>query len=520
MILAKNLLKKTDYDEALKKGVKQFLFNEIDFLYEENQENQFYNCTKTRVQSTWTTWNENERVIENFKKKAPQCFSIHGVDLTLAIKKAMFWSNFKTGFLWYAYQNEFKNSQVYSIDPMHKAGRISTLLKYFKIKSNRHSAEKPMFSHAKTKRVVHIKNDFQVGLYQFFLKEIKDRSDYSVLVDSKVNKTVLDELGIRSITYLKSNTSRFKFPKVNFLQFNHEDWFVFNIILMHWDEICETLNTAYAILEHQPSVVLINEGENGIYGAVISEVMKNNKIMVFNSMNGIKSGQAQDAFINFDKWFIWDNQMKKLLMDKNHLNEEKLLVVGHLMEDMVKNYKYQNALNIDPKILNNKKVISLFSVRGRRFVKLETLEYLFDLIKQDTSFFLILRPHPSERKEDYVLPVEQPDNFLFVEYGKHQVKDTLHDQLCLSDLSIVFGSTVSLDSKWMGVPCITYEKRDESLVYCVDNEMIFHVRTLDELKIKMHELLKNKRNSKPDSVSNVSKKMIEILDKYAIQATI
>ncbi|MBL7838466.1 MAG: hypothetical protein JNM67_13180, partial [Bacteroidetes bacterium] len=135
-------------------------------------------------------------------------------------------------------------------------------------------------------------------------------------------------------------------------------------------------------------------------------------------------------------------------------------------------------------------------------------------------FFLILRPHPSERKEDYVLPVEQPDNFLFVEYGKHQVKDTLHDQLCLSDLSIVFGSTVSLDSKWMGVPCITYEKRDESLVYCVDNEMIFHVRTLDELKIKMHELLKNKRNSKPDSVSNVSKKMIEILDKYAIQATI
>ncbi len=520
MILARNLLRKVDYEEALKKGVKRFLFNEIDFLYEEENADEFYNCTQNRVQSTWMTWKENERVIENFKRKSPQLFNINGVDITLAIQKAMFWSNYKTGFLWYAYKEEYKDRRIYSIDPMHKASRVSTLLRYVKTRS-RSNQPKTVTSVEKTAlKVVHLKSDFQLGLYQNFLIDIKDRLDYLILVDSKVNKDILDSFNLKNCRYLDSSANTYRVPSVNFLNFTIEDWFAFNIILIHWDEICESLQTANSILKYNPSLLLINEGENGIYGAVLSEVMKTNGVEVFNSMNGIKSGESQDAFVNFDKWFIWDEQMKKLLMEKNHLSEEKLIVSGHLMEDMVRNYQYQNSLNIDLEQLKGKKVISLFSVRGRRFVKMQTLEYFFDLIRNDKSYFLLLRPHPSEKKEDYILPEEPLDNFLFIEYGKHEVKDTLHDQLYVSDLSIVFGSTVALDSKWMGVPCITYERRDDSLVYCVDNDLIFHVKTLEELTDKMKGLLNAKRNVRSSNVKTVSNKIIEILDQHAAQSTI
>jgi predicted glycosyltransferase len=105
------------------------------------------------------------------------------------------------------------------------------------------------------------------------------------------------------------------------------------------------------------------------------------------------------------------------------------------------------------------------------------------------------------------------DNYYFVEYSNNNLNDTLHDQLFLSDLSIVFGSTVALDSKWMNVPCITYERREESLVYCIDNDWIYHVKSLDELHSKMNELLAEKKVKSMDSSKSVSGNIIEELNK-------
>lgn len=516
MIYARNLLRKKDYDLARSKGVKKFLFNEIDFLYTENEQVEFYNCTQNRVKSTWMTWQENDRVVEKFKLKAPQLFAYDHTDLTLAIKKAMFWSNFKTGFLWYTYRNVFPDRPIYGMDSMHRASTISTLLKFARHKMSGNKPPKKFEQKPDAGlKVIHIKNDFQLGLYNILLSEIKDRDDYLVMVDNRVDKQLVQALNLRHFKYIEPLNGRFDMPFVNFYDFDKDDWYVFNIILIHWDEICETLNTAFAIKAENPDILLMNEGENGIYGAVLSEVMNANDTMVFNTMNGIKSGESQDTYINFDKWFIWDNQMKRLLMDWNGLDESKLIISGHLMEDMVRQHRYKNSLQVDLEKLKDKKVISLFSVRGRRFVKMETLQFLFDLINRDQNYFLIMRPHPAEKKEDYDIPELKHDNFLLVEYGKHELRDTLHDQLSLSNLSIVFGSTVALDSKWMGVPVISYERRDDSLVYCVDNEMIFHVRSIKELETRMYELMKFKHDKKHSEKPTVASIIIETLDRYA-----
>lgn len=511
MLLAKNLLSKRDYEDAKQKGIKKFLFNEIDFIPPLAADEQFVNCTKYRVESTWYTWKKNAAIIEKFKQKCPQLFDLNGFDLTLSIQKAMYWSNFKTGFLWYALEEEFANQSNPLIDQMHAVNPMSVRFRYYKTRISGGSKQEELLLKPSQhgNKVIHIKNNFQLGLYQNILNDIYGQSDYEIFVDYRVDKQMLSLFSYKKFKFLSNEYVRYKFPKVKLDGFNDGDWFVLNCILLHWNEINECYSIAKNLMSAHPKIVLLNEAENGIYGALISEVMRKNGVKVYNTMNGIKSGESQDAFINFDKWFVWDQQMKKLLMEKCCLPEEQLIVSGHLIEDVVRNYTYQNSLKIDPSALASKKVISLFSVRGKRYVKLETLTFLYDLLKNDDSYFLMIRPHPSEKPEDYVLPESALNNFYFVEYGNHNLNDTLHDQLSLSDISIVFGSTVSLDSKWMSVPCITYERRESSLVYCVDNDWIHHVKSIDELKEKMNELLIHKKEKKKDIGKSVSSFIIE-----------
>ena len=109
MLLATNLITEEIYRQAKSAGVYVFLYNEIEFIPPENENDEeiFFNCASQRVASTWFTWEENEKVIEDFKKRFPQLFNMLNADLTLALKKAMFWSNYKTGTLHYSVKEYF-----------------------------------------------------------------------------------------------------------------------------------------------------------------------------------------------------------------------------------------------------------------------------------------------------------------------------------------------------------------------------------------------------------------------------
>jgi hypothetical protein len=262
--------------------------------------------------------------------------------------------------------------------------------------------------------------------------------------------------------------------------------FILNQIVNNWDEVEKWTGVAEQMVFHGISKVLINEAENGLFGAVIGEVFQKNEVISYNTMNGMKSGQAQDSYINFDYWFVWDNKMKDILVRQNKLPENKLIVSGHLMEDEVVNY--QNKIPVDKLI--DKKVISFFSVRDKRQKKIDTLRYLFQLAEQNPQIHLLIRRHPSENEEDLMLENNTLDNVIFVEYNKINSKETLYDQLSISDLSICFGSTVALESKWFGVPCLSIEDRKKSLIYCIDNESIYLAKSIT---IESLDILINKK---------------------------
>jgi len=512
MLVAKNILTHDYYLKVRQKGVNIFLYNEIDFIppAKEITKEIFFNCSSHRVESTWYTWEVNDKLIQDFKIRFPNFFNIDGYDLTLAIQKAMYWSNIKTGFLWYSIKTYYPLTKVYYAEEMHpssKLGAISRYISAFRLRSNFKLGHTQSVD--SNKIAIHLRSNFQLGFYLELINKTKSDDNFKLFVDPDVDEIYLKELGLNTLNVVKTSGIDAQIPLINPLKMSKEDSFALNIILMYWHEFGEHIETAESMIHDGLKAILVNEGENGIYGAIVSEVFKKNDVKVYNTMNGVKSGEAQDSYVNFDYWFVWDQQMKQMLIDANKLPEQKLIVSGHLIEDLISNYQYHNSLNLDLKFLEDKKVISIYTAKGKRYAKLASMKFLFELLEEDKSLALIIRPHPAEKPEDFILPDKNLDRIHFASYNSINANSSLHDLLLMSDLAIVFGSTVALDAKWMGVPCISFEIREESLIYCADNDKIKHVSTIEDFKTLVKSSLTKKVKNIEENKASVSDFILE-----------
>lgn len=489
-LIARLKLDKETFLKYVKKGVRYFLYNEITFDTKEfeNQNIVFYNCSQDRVESTWFTWKENEKIISNYLERFPKAFTFEKYDFTLAVKKALYWSNQKSGFIEFARTTNFPSVSVKETTPLHNYNRskiiIKTLVSTFRNKfvaTKKKDTDK--ISNHNGCIGVFIKHVFQLQLYKHIVAETKNNNSFVFFViDTEVLKG-LESLGVEQnrIVLIKKHKSSViaTFLKTKkLLKLKNEDWYIWNQLLIQEQEFETWINLGLGIVETGVSMLLMNEGENGIMGAVLAEIMAKNNIQTYNTMNGMKSGQAQDYFINFDKWFVWDEQMKALLMKGNYLPKSKFIVSGHLMEDEAKLHTYQNSINLEEAIYKGKKVISFFSIKGNREEKLEAIAFFEQFLKDNMDVFLIIRPHPSEVTKASFGNLSNYKNCYIYNYTSKESKTTLYDQLLISNLSICFGSTVALESKWFGVPCITFEKRKESLIYLTEEDNVYHVNEI------------------------------------------
>lgn len=511
-LFAKLKLDKETFLKYYKNGVRYFLYNEITFDTKEFEEQkvEFYNCSQDRVESTWYTWRENEKIISEYLERLPKAFTFEKYDFTLAVKKALYWSNQKSGFIEFARTTKFTEHEVVVTTPLHNYNRWKIILKTIALKVCKRIKYISQFNINKSdtkkgKVGIFIKHDFQLQLYKHIVAETKENNSFIFFVIDAEVFNGLVSLGVEQnrIIFIKSynNSIVSKFLKnKNLLKLNNEDWYIWNQLLLQGQEFETWINLGLRIVETGVSKFLMNEGENGIMGAVLGEIMAKNNIITYNTMNGMKSGQAQDYFINFDKWFVWDEQMKALLMKGGYLPESKFIVSGHLMEDEVSNYIYQNSLKSFVKEFIGKKVISLFSVYGNVEEKVETLELIKRIaINNDSEYFFLLRPHPMEDISELI--EYESKNVKVVRYNKENSKKLLYDQISISDLSICFGSTVALESSWFGVPCISVEKREKSLIYAANNKFIFHKNFLTEEMLKQF-LCKNKARLNTQKVAS------------------
>jgi hypothetical protein len=517
LLIAINYLSKKKYLRFKNKGVHIFLFNEIDFSTEEFKDDVFLNCNSEKLASTWFTWEENDQLLKKFKLKYPEFFFWKGYDMNLAFQKMLFWTNYKTGLLWYCKNKFYPNEPVYYIDSLHPYNKIKSIARFYKVKftvRKNHDEQAYPIQQDKTSGL-HIKDDFELGLYEYFIREIAPSRTYRLFFDKPVSDEKLRSLGVerQDVSQLHSSQVILDFPKINLAGIRGKEWYILTSLLRHWritnDWICKAEQIAASGIRK----IVVNEAENGIYGACMGEVMRHHGIKMYNTMNGLKAGQAQDAYINFHKWFVWDKQMKSMLMERCGLEKDRLVVSGHLMEDYTDNYHYGDSLGIDTDILKDKKVISVFSVRSKREAKILSLNYLYNLVKHDESLFLIVRPHPSEKPEDFVLPDFKSDRIRWITYDEKNSKTTLYDQIFISDVCVVYGSTVALECKWFGKKCITFELRSTSLLYFVDGKQTIHVDDMEKFRHELHTLLDSSKQTgfvKP--ASHVAKNMAIYLE--------
>lgn len=122
-----------------------------------------------------------------------------------------------------------------------------------------------------------------------------------------------------------------------------------------------------------------------------------------------------------------------------------------------------------------------------------------------------IKTHPTRKETKTVknqnktaIPTES--NFQLNLYKKilEKAKNNPNDIISLSDIVVVFGSTVAINSSWINVPCITFEQREESLIYCVDNDKIKHAKSLQEFKNLIEINIKKEKSISAQRLTNVS----------------
>ena len=77
-------------------------------------------------------------------------------------------------------------------------------------------------------------------------------------------------------------------------------------------------------------------------------------------------------------------------------------------------------------------------------------------------------------------------------------KTLLYDIIYSSNFSIGFGSTVSFESVWMGVPHISFEEFENSQL-TIESDLFYHVNNLHSFKVLLE---KNDNLSKKSTVSS------------------
>ena len=132
MVFAINILKEEQYLKAVKNGVNTIIYNQLDFDLQRSKNIKYIDSNVNRVPSSWYLWEKNNEKISAFKTKFPDLFKIGKYDITLAIQKAVYWSNFRTSFINYTFEKDFNNEQVYYKEDLYQNNKSKVLIKYFK----------------------------------------------------------------------------------------------------------------------------------------------------------------------------------------------------------------------------------------------------------------------------------------------------------------------------------------------------------------------------------------------------
>lgn len=505
-----DVLTRTAFFQAQELSADKIICNEVRADVEPKGETEIVNAEVYRIEGTWNVYGYNSNIINTLFGKMPDAFCMGGISLKKACSKILYWTNVRTGALKVAYEHLPQPKLLLRDQPYLPGNYLKAVLKYFNLllKNNiryiRQKKSIPAFK-GQYRTGILVNDGFELDLYSRIISAIPE-SDLAIFHYGNIH--------FSEVPFMPENAGLFNLSQIqnyapqkllNPFRLSREELIAANLICGEWQAIANEL-TAYRVMcDTGIKKLLVNVAENLPVRNLMPEVFKG-RISVYNTMNGLKSGEAHDADVYFDKWFVWDKHMKEMMVKSCQIPAEKLIACGHLSQDRIAAHTYQNLLGIPLESMRNKLVLSIFSVRGNRKEKQVAFKLLYRFLSENQSVFLLVKPHPLEKPEDYILPPDGLTNVFFVPEELKHNKAALYDQLMLSDLTIVFGSTVALESQWMDVPCITFEFKTNSFVYSAGLDKISHVRTEEEF-MNLLKAAAKKSAGKPKSPPGIAEKI-------------
>jgi hypothetical protein len=475
------------------------------------------NAEVYRIEGTWAAYKYNNDILDALWQKHKSKFVIRKINIRPAASKWIYWTNYRVGALEACANTLFPQSPVLNLSPYAGKSKLKEIVKYGKnflennwkaFRSNTSKTEIKITGKPQTGLLVN--NDFEVLLYRYIIELLIDE-DIIIFHYGNINfnHPFLTHQRIQFIDLSKLSYSAYQSPMWPFFT-KKEELYMANILFQNWQSLSSEIARYELIKQTGISKIVINVGENLPLRNLMKPVF-GDAITVFNTMNGVKSGEAHDADINFDKWFVWDQEMKNLLINDCSIQADKLLVSGHLSEDHIRHHQFENSIQLDLDKIKNKKIITVFSVRGNRKEKVDAFQLLYQMQKQHEDWFIIVKPHPLEKKADYIWPEDHNPNVIYIDESLKNSKSALFDLLHVSDLSLVFGSTVALESSWIKTPCITFEYRSVSFIHTSDTTFIQHLDSIKELENRLQYLEKKPILNNTAKDISVSGKIVEHL---------
>ncbi len=470
-----------------------------------------------RIEGTWKAYEFNNSILNRIWKSYKSKFSIRSIDIRPAASKWMYWTNFRIGALEVCIDKEFAGADIVRQSSFQAGSKLKEIVKYFKIFAENNlkalRSRKPDINfeiHGSPRIALLVNNDFEIILYRYIIDYLKEEQiiifhygniDFQ---HEYINKSNIQLIDLSKISCFAKQALMLPFV------LDKTALSMSNILFQNWHSLSSEIARYEFMKDTGIQKILINVGENMPLRNLMKPVF-GEQIQVLNTMNGLKSGEAHDADINFDKWFVWDTEMKDLLVRDCHLNPETLIVSGHLSEDHIRHHQFENTIKLDLSYVKDKKIITVFSVRGNRKEKVDAFHLLYKMLNDNPDWFIIVKPHPLEKKSDYIWPEFKNPNVIYVDEQLKNSKSALYDLLHISDLSLVFGSTVALESSWVKTPCITFEYRSVSFVHTVNTEYISHIDSIDMLKDRLTDLKKCQKSKDSLNSTSVSYTIASIL---------
>lgn len=496
-------LTKELFQKFSKNGITDIFYYEIDEdLYENYKQGSnsinLINVSGYRVPGTWKTLHYIDAVLKNIVKKSPDIFYINGYNTYDALLKELYWSNFRVGSLYYAIDQLKGDYKIEYCQPYFKANYFKELLKWlrnsYQLWNNSFIKRGNSKNSIKSKYKIGflVNNDFVFNLYENLLGKFK--SDEIVLfLENNLNDTnhfKIKDFGFTCIYLNKLSSAPKTSLFINPLIHEGIELEFLNVFLKSHQKFVEAISHYQFIKEFNLEAIVINEAEN-IPELLLLKSVVGKTTRVINTMNGAKGGEAHDSVLNIDEWFVWDEFMKEFMYKNGVTADVKLLPFGHLSSENAINHIYSNSLNINIDL--NKIIVSVFSVNDDRPEKQTLLKLIEKILNEYPDKFIFLyREHPTEKSK---IKLPQSNNFIKINYNQSNSKVTLYDQLYISDLSIVYGSTVALESTWFKVPCVTFEPNEISILPFVDNRFVSHINKISHLEVLINKLEKRTKTN-------------------------